>query len=161
MKSVLFKRYINICITATTAFILLLSGCRYEEGPALNFTKVEKRIRGLWTLSTIYKNGEKTDTQSPTFAESKNAQYEFFKSKIFIINYVHNGIVCKSSGSWDFGDKKKTLDVTLVNLYYTISRNYEIIKFKNKELKLRFTDEDGVVWTLLLTLELSYASYDL
>jgi hypothetical protein len=149
------------CITVIIVIVFLLSGCRYEEGPALNFTKVEKRIRGLWTLNTIYKNGENTDTESPTIVETKHAQYEFFKNKTLLIHYIHQNILCTSQGSWDFTDNKKNLTVAFTNQYYPVSRDYEIIKFKNKELKLRFTDDDGTVWTLVLTLDISYSSHDI
>jgi len=151
MKRVLFL---------VVAGVFIFSGCRYEEGSALTFKKVEKRIKGMWSVSTIYKNGEKTDTESPTIVESKHARYEFFKSRILLIGYTHNNIECRSSGSWDFKDNKKILEVTLMNQYYPITRNYEIIKFKNKELKVRFTDDEGVVWTLVLSLEQSYEFYD-
>ena len=143
------------------ASILFLSGCRYEEGPALNFTKVEKRIRGMWSVSSVYKNGEKTDTESPTVVESKHAQFEFFKNKVLLISYIHENVLCQSSGSWDFSDDKKILEVMLMNQYYWVSRGYEIVKFKNKELKIRFTDDDGAVWTLVLSLEQSYVPYDM
>jgi len=151
MKRVLFLVVVGVFI---------FSGCRYEEGPALNFTKVEKRIRGLWSVSNVYKNGEKTDTEFPTIVESKHAQYEFYKTRILIIRYIHNNTDCTTEGSWDFIDKKKTLEVAFRNQYYPVVRNYEIIKFKNKELKLRFTDDDGVVWTLILALEQSFVPYD-
>jgi hypothetical protein len=141
-----------------TVLILLLTGCRYEEGSA--FTSVEKRIRGMWSVSSVYKNGEKTDTESPTVVEAKNSTYEFFKNKILTITYYHNNIDCQSSGSWLFGEKKKTIELTLVNQYYPISRSYEIIKFTNKELKVRFTDDDGIKWTLILSLEQDYVPYD-
>ena len=141
--------------------ILLFSGCRYEEGSGLSATKVEKRIRGIWTVSTVYKNGEKTDTESPTLVESKYAQYRFYKNKILLISYIQGNMLAKSDGSWRFGEKKKTLDVTLLNQYYWVSRSYEIIKFTNKELKLRFTDEDGVIWTFVLALEQSFANYEI
>jgi len=157
----MFEQTKNIYkIIGIIACIFLLSGCKYEEGPALNFKNVEKRIRGMWSVSSVYKNGEKTDTETPTLVEAKYTQYEFFKTKILLISYIHNDILCRSEGSWNFADKKKTLEVAFINQYYPVVRNYEIVKFKNKELKLRFTDDDGVVWTLVLSLEYSYEHYD-
>jgi hypothetical protein len=145
-------------IFGITVLVLVLTGCRYEEGNAL--TSVEKRIRGMWSISSVYKNDEKTDTESPTVVEAKNSTYEFFKSKILTINYLDNNILCQSSGSWEFGEKKKTIELTLINQYYPMSRSYEIIKFKNKELKVRFTDDDGTKWALVLSLEQDYIPYD-
>jgi len=145
---------------AIAAAAFLLTGCRYEE-PSLSLTNVEKRLRGAWTISSIYKNGEKTDAESPTLVESQYAMYEFYKTKTLLISYLHNDIVCKSSGSWAFGEKKKTIELILINQYYPISRSYEIVKFKNKELKVRFKDDDGVEWILILSLEQSFANYDI
>jgi hypothetical protein len=165
MKSVLFKQcknnYTQSIGVVVIGLILLLSGCRYEEGSGGSVVKVEKRIRGLWSVSSVYKNGEKTDTESPTVVESKNAQYEFYKTRILLISFIHNDMVCKSEGSWDFSDDKKILKLAFKNIYYPISREYEIIKFKNKELKVRFTDDDGVVWTLILSLEQSFVPYEM
>jgi hypothetical protein len=145
-------------IIVTIVFVLSLAGCKYEEGNAL--TNVEKRIRGMWSVSSVYKNNEKTDTESPTLVESQDAMYEFYKTKILLISYVHNNIVYRSDGSWKFGEKKKSIELTLKNQYYPISRSYEIVKFTNKELKVRFTDDDGVKWTLVLVLEQDFVPYD-
>ena len=144
-------------ILGTLALITLLSSCRYEEGPFINFTNVEKRIRGRWSVSTIYKNGEITDTETPSIVESKYAQYEFYKTNVLVINYFYNGVVYQSSGSWEFGKKKKTINAVFSHhQYYNISREYEIVKFKNKELKVRFKDENDVQWTMVLSLEYSF-----
>jgi hypothetical protein len=141
------------------ASLLLLSACRYKEGPFLNFTNVEKRLRGAWAISNVYKNGEETSEEFPTVVESKNARYEFYKNKVLLISYLQNNTVKESSGSWDFGSKKKTIQAVFLNEYYSISREYEIIKFKSNELKLRFTDDNGITWTLVLSLDYSFVPY--
>ncbi len=148
-------------ILTIIGLLLLLSGCKYEEGPFLSFTSAEKRLRGVWSVSNVYKNGEETTTESPTVVESQNAIYEFYKNKILLISYMHDGILNKSSGSWAFGDKKKTIEAVFTNQYYPLTREYEIVKFKSNELKLRFTDDDGVEWTLVLGLEYSLVPYDM
>ena len=139
----------------------LLSACRYEEGPFINFNKVEKRIRGAWLVSSVYKNGEITDTESPTVVEAKNSLYEFYKGSILIIKYYNNHISYESSGSYEFGNKKKTINLVFKNQYDYLSREYEIIKFTNKELKVNFTDDKSVKWTLVLALEYSFVPYDM
>jgi hypothetical protein len=150
-----------MCGGIVLMLLLLSAGCRYEEGPFLNFTKVEKRIRGMWSVSTVYKDGEKTETESPTPVETLRAQFEFYKNKILVISYLDNNVVKSSSGSWEFGDKKKTLNVAFQSQYTAISRQYEIIKFKNRELKVRFTDDKGIVWTIVFGLEYSFVPYDM
>jgi hypothetical protein len=146
-------------LLGSIVLILLLSGCKYEEGPFLSFTGVEKRIRGSWTISNVYKNGVETDTESPTVVEAKNATFEFYKSRTLLINYMQDNINKESSGSWEFGNKKKTIRVVFINQYYSVSREYKIIKFKNNELKVRFTDENGVEWTLVFGLNFSFVPY--
>jgi len=140
-------------IIVLVILVLGISGCRYEEGNAL--TNLDKRIAGIWSVSSVYKNDEKTDTESPTLVESKGAVYEFYKTKILLIRYIHNNVVCQSYGSWEFDEKKKNIELMFLNQYYHISRRYEIVKFKNKELKVRFTDDNGVKWALVLVLEQS------
>jgi len=146
-------------ITVAAVLTLALTNCKYEEGFAL--TNVEKRIRGMWSVSSVYKNGEKTDTESPTVVESQGAMYEFYKTKFLLIRYLYNNIVCQSNGDWKFGEKKKTVELTFKNQYsLTISRSYEIVKFTNKELKVRFTDDDGIKWILVLVIEQDFVPYD-
>lgn len=147
-------------IIAIIGLALLFPACRYEE-PSLSFTSVKKRIRGEWSLSKIYKNGEITETESPSVVESKSARYGFYKREILIIKYNSGGILCESSGSWVFGEKKKTLNLVFLDQYYNLSREYEIVKFKNNELKVRFKDDKAVEWTLILSLEYSFVPYDL
>jgi hypothetical protein len=141
------------------ASLLLLTACRYEEGPFINFTNVEKRLRGSWTVSNVYKNGVETSTEFPTMIEAKDARYEFYKNKVLLIYYQQDNILKESSGSWEFGKKKKTIQAVFVDQYYTISREYEIVKFKNNELKLRFTDDNSITWTLVLGLDYSFVGY--
>ena len=148
-------------IFGIAALIILLSACKYEEGPFISFTSVEKRIRGAWSVSTVYKNGEITDTESPSIVESKRAKYEFFKRNILVISYINNDVLYESSGSWEFGNKKKTINAVFMNQYYNLSREYEIVKFKSNELKVRFTDDNGMKWSLVLGLEYSFVPYDM
>ena len=136
----------------TIVLLVFLSGCRYEEGPFLNFKKVDKRIRGAWDVSTVYKNGEKSDTEFPSEVESVRAQYTFYSNEVVLMTYIKNNIIVQSSGSWNFGEKKKTLNVTFKNEYTNTYREYEILKFKSQELKLRFTDENNIEWILVFSL---------
>jgi hypothetical protein len=146
-------------LLGSISLILLLSGCRYEEGPFINFTSVEKRIRGSWIVSNVYKNGEETNTESPSVVEIKNTEYLFYKNGVLNINYLQDNTSKESSGSWEFANKKKTIRVVFLNQYHNVSRDYEIVKFKSNELKLRFTDDNGVKWTLVFSLNYSFVPY--
>ena len=136
----------------TVILLVFLSGCRYEEGPFLNFKKVEKRIRGVWDVSTVFKNGEAVTENFPTSVESKYSQFYFYNNGVVVITYVKDNIINQSSGSWDFGEKKKTLNITFKNDFTNVYREYEIVKFRSNELKLRFTDENDIEWILVLSL---------
>lgn len=134
--------------------MLLLSGCRYEEGPFINFKKVEKRIKGVWNVSSVEKNGETLSGNFPTYVETVNTLFMFTAGGILTIYYDKNNINIESSGSWEFSDNKKILHVTFKNLYQNIIREYEIVKFRNNILKVRFTDK-GNEYTITFSLQYS------
>ena len=153
IKSIIMKK-----ITLTTIILmLLLSGCRYEEGPFINFKKVEKRIRGVWNVSSVEKNGETLSENFPTYVETVNTLFMFTPGGILTIYYDKDNINIESSGSWEFTEKKKILHVTFKNLYQNIIRDYEIVKFKNNVLKVRFTDE-GNEYTITFSLQYSLSN---
>lgn len=141
--------------------MFLCPGCsKYEEGPWLCFTKKENRIRGYWELSNVFKNGKNTVDESPSSVESVNSIWEFYKTKTLLISYLDGANYLKSNGSWAFEDKKECLRLAFTTKYSSASRSYEIIKFSNKELKLKFKDKNKVEWTLVFSMLQSFAGYD-
>lgn len=141
--------------------VFLLASChKYEEGPWISFTKKENRIRGYWELTDIYKNGEKTTSESPSNVESIESVWKLFKNKTLLITYLDDITYYKSSGSWDFKNDKEDLATTFTTRYSSISRTYTILKLSNKELKLKFKDDDGTVWVLDFSIIQSFAGYD-
>ncbi|MDR0367690.1 MAG: hypothetical protein LBH82_00945 [Bacteroidales bacterium] len=145
-------------ITLTAVLLMfLLSGCRYEEGPFINFRKVEKRIKGLWNISSVEKNGEILSNNFPTYIESVNTLLMFTSGGIITITYYKDNINVESSGHWEFQDRKKILHVTFQNMYRRVVRDYEIIKFRNNILKVKFT-EDGNEYIITFSLINSLAN---
>ena len=141
------------------SLLCVLSACRYKEGPFMNFTPVKDRIRGQWKVNTIQKDGAST-TESPSIAESLNNYFYFYISNRLQIEYWENNTVCQADGDYKFSSNKKELIVNFTDIR-AYQRTYEILKFKNKELKVKFTDDNNTVWILEFTLIQSFVPYGL
>ena len=139
------------------SLICLFSACRYEEGGGT--IPVKDRIRGEWKLNSIQKNGTATTTESPSASESQNSYFSFYISQRLQINYLENGTAYESDGFYEFSSDKKNLIMEFSDRYRSYERTYEILKFKNKELKVKFTDEKNTEWTLEFTLIQSFRNY--
>lgn len=140
---------------------LLFSSCKkYEDGPLLSFSKPENRIRGIWELSSVYKNGHKTFTESPSEVETPDGTWELYKSRTVLISY-YSGLSCfKSDGSWSFKDDKEKLEITFTTRYAVLTRIYKILRLTHKEMKLLYTDEEGTEWTLEFSMLQSFSGYE-
>ncbi|MCL2132025.1 MAG: hypothetical protein FWH36_06195 [Lentimicrobiaceae bacterium] len=148
----------------------LLGACRYEEGPFMNFTPVKDRIRGQWKVNAVQKNGVSTTTESPGVAENLNNYFSFYITKRLQIDYwdyaddnntSYNTTICQADGTYDFSSDKKEIIASFSDKYRSYNRTYEILKFKNKELKLKFKDDDNTEWILELTLIQSFIPYEM
>ncbi|MBO4282848.1 MAG: hypothetical protein J5873_06625 [Bacteroidales bacterium] len=141
--------------------LISLSSCKkYEDGPWISFSKPENRIRGIWELSSVYKNGSKTATESPSEVESVDGTWELYKTGTVLITYYSGSTILKSDGSWVFDDNKEKLDMTFTTRYSSVSRTYKILRLTHKELKLQYTDPDGVKWVLAFSMIQSFAGYE-
>lgn len=137
------------------------TGCNtYEEGPWISFTKKENRIRGFWELGAVYKNGVKTTDEHPSSVESRESVWELYKNKTLLITFLEGETYYKSNGSWKFEEDKENLGVTFTTRYASLTRSYTILKLSNKEMKLKFKDEEGDTWVLVFSIIQSFAGYD-
>jgi hypothetical protein len=143
------------------SLLCLLGACRYKEGPFMNFTPVKDRIRGQWKVNAIQKNDVATTTESPSVAENCNNLFDFYINKRLQINYMEDGTLYQADGDYKFSSDKKELITNFADKYRSYKRTYKILKFKNKELKVKFIDDDNVEWILEFTLIQSYISYGL
>lgn len=150
---------ISVLVVLTAGIALFCSSCRYEEGPFINFVRVDNRIRGEWEISKIIRDDGTSVSSTSAAEESVGAIMDFYRTHIFIMHCKDNTTIYNCEGSWDFGEKKRSVIVNFRGLRQVISREYEIVKFKNDELKLRYTDDNGVTWTITLDLLLSYIEY--
>lgn len=135
-------------------FILLIS-CRYEEGPALSFRKVNNRLQGFWEIKNFNVNG--VDCTNVYF-DKCSCNYSFSNVRD---TYYLSFIDCRPDGrtiygSYDFKDNKNVLifnmaglgdfkDTTLswdspVTYFGPIGTmkfsEWNILKLKNQEMKL-------------------------
>jgi hypothetical protein len=67
--------------------------------------------------------------------------------------------VHQADGDYKFSSNKKEITVNFADNYHSYMRTYEIVKFKNKELKVKFTDENNTEWILEFTLIQSFINY--
>ena len=146
-------------ILVVMSLLCLFGSCRYKEGPFMNFTPVKDRIRGEWKVNAIQKNGVSTTTESPSIAESRNNFFEFYINQRLQINYWEEGTMYQADGYYEFSDNKKQITCKFSDIYRSYERSYEILKFKNKDLKVKFTDEENTEWILEFTLIQSYIQY--
>lgn len=141
--------------------LLLFSSCKkYEEGSLLSLSKPENRIRGIWELSSVYKNGSKTATESPSEVETPDGTWELYKSKTVLISYYSGATCFKSDGSWRFINDKEDVEITFTTRYSVLTRTYKILRLTHKEMKLQFTDGNGTVWTLEFSMIQSFSGYE-
>ena len=154
------KKIINFFLLFVISSLLFSSCKKYEDGPLLSFSKPENRIRGIWELSSVYKNGHKTFTESPSEVETPDGTWELYKSRTVLISY-YSGLSCfKSDGSWSFKDDKEKLEITFTTRYAVLTRIYKILRLTHKEMKLLYTDEEGTEWTLEFSMLQSFSGYE-
>ncbi|MDR2978868.1 MAG: hypothetical protein LBV02_00255 [Bacteroidales bacterium] len=137
----------SILSLVLVAFIL--NGCRYEEG-VLNFQSPENRlVAELWILSHVLKDGVEI-TEVPNDALKINNYYTFYYGgPMSVVTYTETGqLIENTHGEWAFENKYKKIHIYFIlrNKRYTYTAR--IVKLSAKEFKYRYTDDDGVEWTL-------------
>jgi len=139
------------------SLLCLFVACRYEDGGGTG--SVKDRIRGKWKVSAIQKDGVATLSESPSLAESCNNIFDFYISRQLQINYLESGTMYQADGYYEFSNDKKEILAKFSDRYRTYERTYEILKFKNKELKVQFSDEKNTEWILEFSLIQSFIPY--
>ena len=131
------------CITA-----LLFTACRYEE-PSASVQKPEYRLTGYWLLQDTKLNGNSVDTSIYDANIPQMNYYAFYHYGPFAVtSIINNALVESKTGNWQLVDKDRNLEMFFVLYNKTYRYKAQIIKLSNKELKYRYTDPQGDVWTL-------------
>ena len=121
------------------AVALGLSGCKYEEGPFISFTPRQERVAGPWIAEKSIVDG----TESVGL-EGFN-RMTMFKDGAMTMILELLGAEIAYSGNWVFGDKDETLLISLTDDatgLFSIEQTWEIIRLKEKELWVRYTDDN-------------------
>ena len=126
---------VTITLIAIISIALSFTSCKYEEGPGISLRSKKARVAGSWKLDKTFTNGAE-QTVSET---EKNTTLELTKDGGLSIKANGSSI----TGSWDFGDKKETLEFKY-NFFgnETVTKS-KIIKLKNKDMWLEATDDNG------------------
>ncbi|CAN5384044.1 hypothetical protein BH09BAC5_BH09BAC5_09910 [soil metagenome] len=129
------KKHIILGLIAVMAVAFTFSSCgKYEDGPSFSLLTKKMRITGDWKLTNYTSNG--TDVTSVIVAfwgSSYELQIEKDNS------YKMTGNV-NESGIWSLGADKD--DITFTPSSGTPS-TYRILRLKNTELWLRYTNSNG------------------
>jgi len=121
----------NIIIVAFVGVALMFSSCgKYEEGPALSLRTKKARIAGIWKYDKILDNGVEQTLDAGDLLEefevTKDGKYQRRAANVII-----------EKGSWNFGDKKETIEITPEGSPLKIV--FTILRLTNKEFWCSFT----------------------
>lgn len=120
------------------AFTLMLgTSCKkYEEGPFISLRSKKERLSNEWKIDKMYdENGNELEISE--LERALKIIYE--KSGGFSIKLGDDDFI---TGTWEFGDKKKTIISTHENPFTSEMEKdtVQIIKLKEKELWLENSD---------------------
>ena len=133
------KKSILFSIIAISA--LMLSSCKYEDGPAISLRSKKSRVANLWRLSEMYVN----DTLQ-TLTNSTNHTLELTKEGVATTTLDDLSIL-PIVGTWEFGDKKETIEIfypSVNNDPDNVPAVYTILRLKNDELWIMREYDNGV-----------------
>ena len=116
-------------------FGLMIVSCgKYEEGPAVSLLTKKQRLTGDWTLESYSSDGVDLTSQMQAVVGSS------FEWQIEKDGHYHMTGNINQSGTWELGEDKD--DVRFTPDTGSVD-SYRILRLKNKELKLRYTNSNG------------------
>ncbi|HOK21080.1 MAG TPA: lipocalin family protein [Bacteroidales bacterium] len=117
--------------------MLIFTGCKYEDGPAISFRSKEERLCNEWRLTRLYING----TEQTLSSIDQQTTLEFKDNGTVNYSYAvmdSTAIIITGSGTWEFNDDKTEV---ITKITYTIggteTDTFKILRLKEKELCLR------------------------
>ena len=127
--------------------VLLFTACnKYEEGPAVSLRTKVGRVSNNWQVSSAYQNGvDKTSDFNAAFA---GYLLDIRKDNTYTLQYSPFSVgTVTDNGHWKFNDEK-------THIIFTDSdgdvSDYTIIRLKEKELWVRFHDDNNSEWEVHL-----------
>jgi hypothetical protein len=120
--------------------VLGLTSCKYQEGPLISFVPKLERVAGTWIVGKAIVDGEESSSldgfEYITFTKAgQNVEY---KGKVF-------GIAYTLTGDWNFNEDDTVIEMDLAdaNNFFTYKPDWTILKLKEKEMWVTYTETDS------------------
>lgn len=120
--------------------LLMLAACgKYEDGPAISIRSKTARLCNTWQVSSAMQNGvDKTSDFNAAFA---GYLLDIRKDETYTLSYSPFSIgQVNDNGRWEFTSDK--MEVRFINQDNEVAQ-YQILRLKEKEFWVRFTDDNG------------------
>ncbi|MCB9231876.1 MAG: hypothetical protein H6581_09450 [Bacteroidia bacterium] len=121
-----------------------LTSCKYEDGPFISFIPKVERVANTWVVDQEFKN----DTL--TTGDHYVKQIIFYKEGNCSLTLTVIGFDILYTGDWAFTDDKSAITIAVVDGsgFTSVNETYTILRLKEKEMWVTYTDSDNVKWTL-------------
>ena len=130
------KKYIFTGVIALFSIAVLTPSCnKYEEGPKVSLLTKKARLTGDWTLDKYEADGQ--DITSFVASAWGAAEWQIEKDGAYHITGNVN-----ENGTWELGEDKDDVRFKSDNSSQP-EESYRILRLKNKELWLRYTNSNG------------------
>lgn len=115
--------------------VLVASCSKYEEGSKFTVLTKKARMANTWTLTSYTYNGGDNEVNS-----SNTIKWILEKEGSATGSFTNGAGTITDAGTWAFIDEKASIIISDI-----IGQNgtYEIVKLKNKDLKLRQTSTNN------------------
>lgn len=119
-----------------------LSSCKYEDGPFISFIPKVERVANTWIVGQEFMN----DTLI-TGTNSLDQITLYKEGNCGLISSWWGGTITYN-GTWAFTDDKAAITIAVVDGtgFLSINETYTILRLKEKELWVQFTDDNGDRW---------------
>jgi hypothetical protein len=132
---------------------IIISGCRYKEGPLISFRSVERRLNGTWQVIGLTSDGiDSLQYYNDSCGSKMNLEFYYPDgSPIYDTRIGFDGDKKGFGGGISLSDNKKVMNVSMNNgatNYWRLGpigngkSNWKILKLTMKELKIS-TDYNG------------------
>jgi hypothetical protein len=127
--------------------LVVLSGCKYEDGPFLSLRSKQERVVNEWKLETYLRNGqEATDALlMHDYTETYTHEHTFIRTYT-----LPNTLEQQQSGTWQFSDNKQHLLIEETgHIPLTrqdsplVTRQLTLLKLKENELWYQVMEGDS------------------
>ncbi|HTF03578.1 MAG TPA: lipocalin family protein [Bacteroidia bacterium] len=128
--------------------ILIFASCnKYEEGPMMSLRTKTMRLSNNWQMSSAYQNGvDKTSEFNVVFA---GYQLDIRKDNTYTLQFSPGSTgTITDNGTWEWNGDKTHVVFTNSD---GESQDYTILRLKEKELWMRFHDDNNDEWEVHLT----------